>query len=210
MTEAAHITITKAADSPEDKADTCGVPLPHVEVRVVDPHTGERCAVDEVGEVTTRGFHVMNGYYGRPQASAEAIDAEGWLHTGDLGSLDGRGYLRISGRVKDMIIRGGENIYPREIEERLLQRSGIDDVAVVGLPDSYYGEIVAAFVKLSPGSLPLSVTAVADELSTDLTGYKIPAKWFVVDDFPRTPSGKIQKYAIVDGWTDGRYTEVPA
>jgi fatty-acyl-CoA synthase len=208
MTEAAHISITRAGDCAGDKADTCGLPLPHVEIGVVNPATREPLGAGQVGEVVTRGFHVMRGYYRNPAATAEALDDEGWLHTGDLGSLDERGYLRISGRVKDMIIRGGENVYPREIEERLLQLDGVAEVAVVGLPDDYYGEIVAAFVKQAPGAGPLPAADLVSALSAELTGYKIPAKWFVVDDFPRTPSGKIQKFEIRDGWNRGEYTEV--
>jgi len=207
MTEAAHITITRAHDTPEDKAGTCGLPLPHVEVRIRDPRTGEDLSPGEVGEVVTRGFHVMRGYYRNPAATSSAIDEQGWLHTGDLGSLDERGYLQIRGRLGDMIIRGGENVYPREIEERLQQWPGIEEAAVVGLPDDYYGEIVAAFVRLGPAAGPLDVPKVTASLREDLTGYKIPAKWFVVGDFPRTPSGKIRKFEIRDTWGRGDYVE---
>jgi fatty-acyl-CoA synthase len=208
MTEAAHITITRAEDTPEDKAGTCGLPLPHVEVRIRDPRTGRELATGEVGEVVTRGFHVMRGYYRNPAATSRAIDEQGWLRTGDLGMLDERGYLQIRGRTGDMIIRGGENVYPREIEEQLEQCPGITEAAVVGLPDDYYGEIVAAFVRLAPTAGPLDVATVTTTLRHHLTGYKIPARWFVVADFPRTPSGKVRKFEIRHGWSRGDYAEV--
>jgi fatty-acyl-CoA synthase len=145
------ITMTSLEDSPDDRATTVGRPLPGCEVDIVDPATGASCPPGRIGEVRTRGYHVMTGYLGLPEQTAQAIDADGWLHTGDLGSRDERGYLRIEGRIKDMIIRGGENIYPREIEHALLTHPAIDAAAVVGVPDPEWGEQVAAFVRLVPG-----------------------------------------------------------
>ena len=141
------ITQGRHDDSFEDRATTIGRPMPQTEVRIVDPVTGETVPCGVVGELCTRGYHVMHGYYELADATAEAIDADGWLHTGDLGSMDDRGHCRIEGRLKDMIIRGGENIFPREIEQRLFTHPSVGDVAVVGIPDEKWGEQVCAFVR---------------------------------------------------------------
>ena len=145
-------TQTRLDDSPDDKAETIGQPLPQVEVKVIDAVTGETVPPGTLGELCVRGFCVMTGYYDMPEATAAAIDADGWLHTGDLGTMDERGYCRIQGRLKDMIIRGGENIYPREIEAVLYKHPAVADVAVVGVPDDRWGEQVAAFVRLGEGA----------------------------------------------------------
>jgi fatty-acyl-CoA synthase len=202
LTEAAVVTMTTAGDTVEDQVFTCGAPLPGVEVAIADPETGAARALDEVGEVWTRGFHTMRGYLDDPAASARALDGDGWLHTGDLGALDARGYLRIEGRASDMIIRGGENVYPREVEDELYREDDVVEVAVVGLPDAYYGEVVAAFVRPRPGS---TVTGedLAVALRERLTGHKVPTEWYFVDEFPRTPSGKIQKFALREAWVRG-------
>ena len=189
------ITGTHLDDTPEDKAETLGQPLPQTEVRIIDPATGETLPTGAVGELCTRGYLVMAGYYNMPEATAEAIDAEGWLHTGDLASMDERGYCRIEGRLKDMIIRGGENIYPREIEELLFTHPAVGDVAVVGVPDPKWGEEIAAFVRPAPGTSP-----TADELfafvRAHLAPYKAPKRWIFCDSFPTTPSGKVQKNVL--------------
>ena len=207
LTEAPMVTMTRAGDRWLDQVQTCGLPLPHIEVRIADRETGLPQRRGEVGEIWTRGFHTLLGYFRDAGATAGVRDEDGWLHTGDLGVLDERGYLSMSGRAKDMIIRGGENVYPREIEDHLAQLSGIAGAAVIGLPDDYYGEVVAAFVQASPGQR-LELAAIVETLRTALTGYKVPSRWFLVDEFPLTPSGKIQKHALRERWEQGRYREV--
>jgi fatty-acyl-CoA synthase len=186
------ITGTHLDDTPEDKSQTLGQPLPQTEVKIVDPATGETVPCGTIGELCGRGYMVMTEYYNMPEATAEAIDSEGWLHTGDLASMDDRGYCRIEGRLKDMIIRGGENIYPREIEELLFSHPAVGDAAVVGVPDPRWGEEVAAFVRPAPGMSPTE-----EELFTfvrrNLAPYKAPKRWIFVDALPTTASGKVQK-----------------
>ncbi|UZG59919.1 AMP-binding protein [Rhodococcus opacus] len=201
------ITMTTTDDSAEDKAQSCGRPLPGIEIKIVDPVDGSICRRGAVGELLTRGYHTMVGYYDNPEGTAAAFSEGGWMNTQDLCSMDERGYIRVEGRAKDMIIRGGENIFPREIEDELFKHDAVADVAVVGVPDEYYGEVAAAFVKLAPGA-----NTSADELDTflrpRLTGYKIPAKWYLAPEFPQTLSGKIQKFAIRDAWSAGQYQEL--
>ncbi len=188
------ITQTRLDDSLDDRANTLGQPLPQTEVMVADPVTGEALAPGEVGELRARGYLVMDGYNGAPEATAEAIDDEGWYHTGDLASMDERGYCRIEGRLKDMIIRGGENIYPREIEELLFRHPAVAEIAVVGIPDAKWGEIVVACIR------PGDVTPTEDDLRAycreHLAAYKCPERWVFVDSFPLTGSGKIQKFKL--------------
>ena len=148
------ITQTSPQDSAEDRAHTLGRPLPQTEVKITDPASGQTVAPGVIGELCTRGYHVMTGYFRDPDKTAAAIDADGWLHTGDLASMDERGYCQIGGRLKDMIIVGGENIYPREIEQVLFEHPTVADVAVVGVPDATWGEQVAAFVRPAPGQRP--------------------------------------------------------
>lgn len=189
------ITQTRTDDPIEIRVSTVGRALPSVEVRIVDPVSGEEKPRGEQGELCTRGFIVMKGYYNMPEATANAIDADGWLHTGDLATMDQNGYCRITGRLKDMIIRGGENIYPREIEEFLYTHSKISDVQVVGVPDPRYGEEVMAWIKLKDAQ-----TATADEIRLFCRGkiahYKIPRYIKFVNEFPMTVTGKIQKYKM--------------
>ena len=189
------ITQARLDDSPTDRAETLGRAHPQVEVRIANPATGETVPAGVVGEILTRGYHVMTGYFDNPEATSEAIDAEGWLHTGDLGSMDERGYCRIEGRLKEMIIRGGENIYPREIEHLLHTHPRVADVAVVGIPDDQWGEQVAAFVRPAPGQTP-----TPDELFAycrqHLAPHKTPRHWVLVQDFPLTGSGKVQKFRL--------------
>ena len=148
------ITQTSPQDTAEDRAHTLGRPLPQTEVKITDPASGQTVAPGVTGELCTRGYHVMTGYFRDPDKTAAAIDADGWLHTGDLASMDERGYCQIAGRLKDMIIRGGENIYPREIEQVLFGHPAVADVAVVGVPDAKWGEQVAAFIRPAPGQTP--------------------------------------------------------
>jgi fatty-acyl-CoA synthase len=195
------ITMTGLDDAPEDRANTLGRPLAGAEVKITRPGTGEQAAHGEVGELCTRGYHVMLGYFEDPAQTAAAVDQDGWLHTGDLASMDERGYCRIEGRLKDMIIRGGENIYPREIEQALLGHPDVADAVVLGVPDPTWGEQVAAFVKLAPG-------AAADEdalfgyIRRHLAPHKAPRVWRFVDSFPMTASGKIQKFVLRTHLTD--------
>ncbi len=189
------ITMTRADDSPDDRAETLGRPLPATEVTIVDPTDGTTAAPGAVGELCTRGYHVMTGYFDAPEQTAAAIDADGWLHTGDLATMDERGYCRITGRLKDMIIRGGENIYPREIEDVLSAHPGVAEVAVVGVPDPVWGEQVAAFVRPAPGVRPTETELVAF-CRQRLAPHKTPRHWRFPEAFPLTGSGKIQKYRL--------------
>jgi acyl-CoA synthetase (AMP-forming)/AMP-acid ligase II len=191
------ITETAPGDAPADRAETLGRPLPHTEVKIIDVSTGDSVAPGVVGELCTRGYHVMTGYLDNPEATAEAIDADGWLHTGDLASMDERGYCRIGGRLKEMIIRGGENIYPREIEQVLFEHEDVADVAVVGIPDPVWGEQVAAVVRPAAGRTP-DRDALFAYCRERLAPHKAPRHWRIVDAFPLTPSGKIKKYVLRD------------
>jgi acyl-CoA synthetase (AMP-forming)/AMP-acid ligase II len=191
------ITMTRLDDSPGNRAETLGKPLPGCAVKIADPATGDVLGRGRIGEVCTRGYHVMTGYFDRPDQTAEAIDPEGWLHTGDLAVMDDHGYLRIEGRVKEMIIRGGENIYPREIENVLLDHPAVDEVAVVGVPDPEWGEQVAAFVRLAPGRTTGEAELFA-HVRTHLAPHKTPRTWRFVTEFPLTGSGKIKKHVLRD------------
>jgi len=189
------ITQTTTSDPIERRVETVGKPHPHVDVKIIDPNTGETVGPNVQGELCTRGYLVMRGYYKMPDATAEAIDAEGWLHTGDLATIDEEGYVKITGRLKDMIIRGGENVYPREIEECLYQHEAIIDVQVIGVPDEKYGEKVAACIKLKEG-YKVTGEQLREFCQDKLSYYKIPEYYFFVDEYPMTASGKIQKYKL--------------
>ncbi|TCO06016.1 AMP-binding protein [Natronoflexus pectinivorans] len=191
------MTATRVFDSPEVRATTVGTNLPFVEVKVVNPETGVECAPEEQGEICCRGYNVMKGYYNNPDATAKTIDKDGWLHSGDLAVKTADGFYRITGRIKDMIIRGGENIYPREIENFLYKLPQVEMVEVVGIPDEKYGEIVAAFIK-KKGEAALTQEEVQEYCRGKISRYKIPKHVFFVDDFPKTASGKIQKYKLRD------------
>ena len=166
---------------------------PHLEVKVVDPETGLTVPRGEPGEFCTRGYSVMLGYWEQPDKTAEAIDAARWMHTGDLAVMDDDGYLNIIGRIKDMVIRGGENIYPREIEEFLYTHPDVVDAQVIGVPDERYGEELMAWVRLREGAEPLTAEAVREFCTGRLAHYKIPRYVQVVDEFPMTVTGKIRK-----------------
>jgi len=181
---------------PQKRAETLGTPLPQTDVKVADVSTGEAVAPGVVGELCARGYLVMRGYHDAPEATAEAIDAEGWYHTGDLGSVDQDGYLRIEGRVKDMIIRGGENIYPREIEDVLFAHEAVAEAAVVGVPDNTWGEVVAAYVRTAPGHAEPTAEELRAHCRERLAPYKTPLHWVFIEEFPLTPSGKIQKFRL--------------
>jgi fatty-acyl-CoA synthase len=196
MTETSPVSFQSTTDDPISKrVSTVGRVHPHVECKIVDPATGQVVSRGEPGELLSRGYIVMLGYWGNPEATAEAIDAGRWMHTGDLATMDAEGYVNIVGRAKDMIIRGGENIYPREIEEFLYSHPKIRDVQVIGVPDERYGEQVMAWVILHPGQ-----ETTGEELDAfcrgQITHFKIPRYWRFVDSFPMTITGKIQKYKM--------------
>lgn len=191
------MTHSTTEDLFEVRCTTVGREYPYTEVKIVNPDTGEECAIEEQGEVCCRGYLVMKGYYKNPEATNEVIDKDGWLHSGDLGVKDKNGYYRITGRIKDMIIRGGENIYPREIEEYLYHMQGIKDIQVAGIPSEKYGEEVGAFIILQEGAdlLPEDVKAFC---RGRIARHKIPKYIFFVNSFPLTGSGKIQKFKLKD------------
>jgi fatty-acyl-CoA synthase len=189
------ITQTRTDDPLELRVSSVGRKLPDVEVKIVDVDTGAEVGTDEQGDLCTRGYHVMRGYYKMDDRTSEVIDQEGWLHTGDLAIMDEDGYVRITGRAKDMIIRGGENVYPREIEEFLYTHPEVSDVQVYGVPDEKYGEKVAAAVKLREGS-ELTADDIRDYCSENIAYYKVPEYVDFVEDYPMTASGKIQKYKL--------------
>jgi len=189
------ITMTRTHDPLEVRVNTVGQPLPGVEVKIVDPATGEEVPRGFQGEICARGYNIMKGYYKMPEATAAAIDAEGWLHTGDLGTMDENGYCRITGRLKDMIIRGGENIYPREIEEFLYTHPKIKDVQVVGVPSIKYGEEVMAFIQLKEGC-QATVEEIKEFCRGKIARYKIPQYIKFVPGYPTTANGKVQKFKL--------------
>jgi fatty-acyl-CoA synthase len=196
MTETAPLSTQTRVDDPvEKRVTTVGRVHPHVEVKIIDPDTGATVPRGTPGEQLTRGYGVMLGYWNDPSATAKAVDADGWMHTGDVAVMDDDGYVRIVGRIKDMIIRGGENVYPREVEEFLYALPEIEAVEVIGVPSEFYGEEVMAWVRLRDG-----VTITADELVANCRGristYKIPRYWKFVDSFPMTVTGKPQKYRM--------------
>ncbi len=197
-------TMTRPDDTIEDKAGTLGQPMPWVEVKLVDA-SGATVPIGEPGEFCARGYLTMLGYHEMPEATAETIDADGWLHSGDLCTMDERGYCSIVGRLKDMIIRGGENIYPREIEECLFRHDAVADVAVVGLPDERWGEVVAAFVRPAAGTAP-TVAELRTWTRDHLAAHKTPVHWLRVEEFPLTGSGKVQKFRLVEQWASGDVT----
>ena len=198
LTETSPVfTQTSADDDIEHKCETVGRAHPPVDVR--DHRPGRRricCAPGEPGELCCKGYNVMKGYYKMPEATAEAIDADGYLHSGDLGTVDEDGYYRVTGRIKDMIIRGGENIYPLEVENFLLTMPGVLDAQVVGIPDERLGEIVGAFIRVRPGYEAMTEDDVRAFSIPRIARYKVPKRVFFVDDFPMTPSMKVQKFKL--------------
>ena len=196
LTEGSPVmTQTRVDDSIERKVKTVGRAMPGIEVSIRNPDTGLDVPRGEVGEVCCRGYNVMRGYYNMPQETSDTIDAEGWLHSGDLGVMDAEGYVHISGRIKDMIIRGGENVYPREVEEFLLGLDGVADVQVVAVPSRRYGEEVGAFLIAKEGA-DVTPEDVRDFCRGKIAWYKIPRYVAVVESFPMTASGKIQKFRL--------------
>ncbi len=196
MTETSPVSTQTRIGAPLDKqVGTVGQIHPHVEVKIVDPASGRVVPRGETGELCTRGYSVMLGYWGNDEATRKAIDSAGWMHTGDLATMDDEGYLNIVGRIKDMIIRGGENIYPREIEEFLYGHPKISDVQVIGVPDPRYGEEIMAWVKLRPGA-STDEEEIRAYCRGQIAHFKIPRYVKFVDNFPMTVTGKIQKYLM--------------
>ncbi len=188
-------TQTSVDDPLEKRVETVGKPLPNCEVKIVDPVTGETLGPNNTGEICCKGYNVMKGYYKMPEKTQEVIDEEGWLHSGDLATCDEEGYYSIVGRIKDMIIRGGENIYPREIEEFIHTMDGVRDVQVVGIPDEKYGEIIGAFI-IKEDETHLTPEDVRDYAANKIARYKVPKHVFFVNEFPLTASGKIMKFKL--------------
>jgi len=194
MTETSPVsTMTRVDDDLARRTETVGRAMPHIEVKLVDPITGRTVARGEPGELCTRGYSVMLGYWEQADKTAEAIDRARWMHTGDLATMDDGGYLSIVGRIKDMVIRGGENVYPREIEEFLYTHPGIADVQVIGVPDERYGEELMAWVVMRPGAEALTTEGVRAFCQGKLAHYKVPRYVHIVDGFPMTVTGKIRK-----------------
>jgi fatty-acyl-CoA synthase len=203
------ITLAWADDDDADLTETIGQPLPHMEVSIRSTRDNSVCAIGEQGEICCRGYNVMAGYNDNPKATAETIDAEGWLHTGDLGRMDSRGYLRITGRVKEMIIRGGENLFPVEIENAMLEHEHIVECAVVGIPDEKWGEQVACFMRAKHGHR-LQPVALKAFIRERLSPQKTPAFWVWVENWPLTGSGKIKKFALREAFQNGEYEVLTA
>jgi fatty-acyl-CoA synthase len=194
MTETSPVsTQTRADDSIDLRVSTVGRVHPHLEVKIIDPAAGVTVPRGTAGEFCTRGYSVMLGYWEQPDKTAEAIDAARWMHTGDLAVMDETGYIQITGRIKDMVIRGGENVYPREIEEFLYTHPDILDAQVIGVPDERYGEELMAWIRLRPGATPLTADALREFCSGKLAHYKIPRYVHLVDEFPMTVTGKVRK-----------------
>jgi len=202
MTETSPVSCQSSTDTPlEKRVSTVGQVQPHLEIKIVDPETGAVVPRGQRGEFCTKGYSVMHGYWGDETKTREAIDADGWMHTGDLATMDAEGYVNIVGRIKDMVIRGGENIYPREIEEFLYRHPQVQDVQVVGVPDQKYGEELCAWIIAKPGTKPTE-----DDIRAFCKGqiahYKVPRYIRFVTSFPMTVTGKIQKFKIRDEMKD--------
>lgn len=198
------VTAVARDDSIEDQAATIGRPMPHIEVRISDPASGAVMPLGVQGEICVRGYQTMIGYFNMPEETAKTVLRDGWLRSGDLGSMDERGYLRITGRIKDMIIRGGENIYPREVEQLLLEHPKVRAAAVVGVPDAYWGEQVGAVVVPSSSVDPPTPQELHAFCRSQLASYKTPRLWYFVDSFPHTETGKLQKFKLLAAISSGQ------
>jgi fatty-acyl-CoA synthase len=200
---------THPEDDPDRQATTIGQPAPQMEVKIADPATGEVRPLGQTGEIWARGYQTMLGYFNSSELAESALTSDGWLKTGDLASMDAAGYLHITGRLKDSIIRGGENIYPREIEDVLSMHPGVQQASVVGVPDEKWGEVVAAVVRLQPGAARPEAIDLYQHCRSMLAGYKAPVQWFFVDEFPMTSSGKVQKFTLRDRIVAGAMASEP-
>ncbi len=197
MTETSPVSTQTAADDPfEKRVTTVGRTQPHLETKIVDPASGNIVARGEIGELCTRGYSVMLKYWNNEEATQGAIDSSGWMHTGDLATMDAEGYIQIVGRIKDMVIRGGENVYPKEIEEFLYTHPSISDVQVTGVPDQKYGEELVAWVKLAPDAGDVTADDLRAFCKGKITHFKIPRYFKFVEDYPMTVTGKIQKFKM--------------
>lgn len=205
QTENSPLLTQARPDDPEElRSASVGQALPQTEMSIRDPKTNDVVAIGAVGEICTRGYAVMIGYNDNPEATAAAIDADGWLHTGDLGTMDERGFLSITGRVKDMIIRGGENLFPAEIEGVILEHPSVAEAAVVGMPDDRWGEIAVAFVRLAAGA-GLDALALHSHCRERIAPHKTPARWIEIREWPLTGPGKIQKFVLRERLIAGHY-----
>jgi fatty-acyl-CoA synthase/long-chain acyl-CoA synthetase len=193
--------LTRRSDTREDLVTSVGRPLPHTGARIVDPVTGAVQPLGVAGEVCARGYNQMISYFDDPEATAATVDAERWLHTGDLGTMDARGLITLSGRLKELIIRGGENVSPAEIEIALAAHPAVAESAVVGLPDETWGEIVAAVVTTHGPAAPDLERQLTEHCLSRLTPFKVPVRWFFRDELPHTASGKVQKFVLRDELT---------
>lgn len=199
LTEASPgITLTPRDASIDERTQSVGRVLPDLEVRVIDPESGDPRAAGQAGELCVRGYNVMKGYYNNPEATRAAIDSDGWLRTGDEAAIDAAGVVRITGRIKDLIIRGGENISPKEIEDCLRGHQDVADAQAYGLPDAFFGEIVAASIRLRTGAGPLSEGQLVEWCTARLARFKVPKHVWFVSEYPLTASGKVQKYKLRD------------
>ena len=203
------ISSTWADDADEDLCETIGQPFPHMDVAILDAQTGAVLPIGAQGEICARGYNVMTGYNDNPEATAKTIDKDGWLHTGDLGVMDTRGYLKITGRVKEMIIRGGENLFPAEIEAAILEHPDVAEAAVVGVPDEKWGELVACFMRPAGGARP-DAAALKAFIRERLSPQKTPTYWVWLQEWPLTGSGKIQKFALRDAFVAGEHQALTA
>jgi fatty-acyl-CoA synthase len=192
------ITLTSPGDSVEDQTETVGRPLPHVNVKIVDPETEATVPLETVGEIWVKGYQTMSGYYALPVESKATVRADGWLRTGDLGTMDRRGYVKITGRLKEMIIRGGMHLYPKEMEDVLFDHPEISQVSVLGIPDEKWGDVVAAVLLAKNPDSPPAVEELHTYCAGRLASQKVPELWFFVREYPLTPSGKIQKPVLRD------------
>ncbi|MFC9359439.1 AMP-binding protein [Rhodococcus sp. NPDC057014] len=200
------ISQTRVTDDPADQATTVGQPLPELEVKIIDPVSQDIVPIGEQGEICCRGYQTMLGYSEMPDETAATIDADGWLHMGDLATMDERGFLRITGRLKDMIIRGGLNIYPREIEELLFRHDDVAEVAIVGVPDDRWGEQIGAVVRPADPANPPDPTELKAWCRDRIAAHKTPSLWYFTDALPMTPSGKIQKFRVQQEIASGELT----
>ncbi|GAA4050919.1 class I adenylate-forming enzyme family protein [Parerythrobacter jejuensis] len=199
------ITAAWPTDKDEELTETIGQPLAHMEVSIRNPKDNSVCRVGEQGEICMRGYNMMVGYNDNPQATSETIDADGWLHTGDLGSMSARGYVKITGRVKEMIIRGGENLFPAEIEAAMLEHPAVAEAAVAGVPDEKWGEVVAAFLRCADGVGKPTANELKAHIRERLSPQKTPQHWIWMDEYPLTGSGKIQKFELSKAFVAGKY-----
>lgn len=204
------ISQTRTTDSPADQAGTVGQPLPELEVKIVDPETGEIVAIGEQGEILCRGYQVMLGYYNLPEGTAATIEPDGWLHMGDLATMDDRGFIKITGRVKDMIIRGGVNIYPREIEDLLFTHPDLAEAVVVGVPDEKWGEQVGAVLRLKDATRRPHPDDLKAWCRERISAHKTPSLWYFAESYPMTPSGKVQKFVVLEQIAAGDLEQVPS